>query len=106
MRPRREADDASLFIDSPPLPSCNAEYSSPSKAEIFQRAGLHNGALSLIEQVNAGDQVNPMAITPDGKVLFAALRVKPFQVLGYRIDPKSGHLTPLSKAPLAESLFL
>ncbi|MNF43231.1 6-phosphogluconolactonase [compost metagenome] len=45
-----------------------------------------------------------MAITPDGKVLFAALRVKPFQVLGYRIDSKNGHLTPLNKASLAESM--
>ena len=106
MRPRREADDASLFIDSPPLPPCNAEYSSPSKAEIFQRAGLHNGALSLIERSTPVIRSTPWPSPPDGKVLFAALRVKPFQVLGYRIDPKSGHLTPLSKAPLAESLFL
>jgi 6-phosphogluconolactonase len=82
-----------------------AYISSPGDGLISQyRLDQNNGALSLIEQVNAGDQVNPMAITPDGKVLFAALRVKPFQVLGYRIDPKSGHLTPRYKAPLAESM--
>ena len=76
----------------------------PYPALVAHDIRMHNGALSLIEQVNAGDQVNPMAITPDGKVLFAALRVKPFQVLGYSIDPKSGHLTPLSKSPLAKKL--
>lgn len=63
-----------------------------------------NGKLSLLEQTKAGDMVNPMAISPDGKVLYAALRVKPFQVLGFSIDPKSGHLTELSRGPLAESL--
>lgn len=82
-----------------------AYISSPGDGMISQyRLDQSNGALNLVDQVNAGDQVNPMAITPDGKVLFAALRVKPFQVLGYSIDPKSGQLTPLSKAPLAESL--
>jgi 6-phosphogluconolactonase len=62
------------------------------------------GTLSLIVQTAAGSQVNPMAITPDGKALFAALRVKPFQVVGYRIDSKTGHLSEISKAPLADSL--
>lgn len=82
-----------------------AYISSPGDGLISQyRLDQDTGALRLIEQVNAGDQVNPMAITPDGKVLFAALRVKPFQVLGYSIDPTSGHLTLQSKAPLAESM--
>ncbi len=82
-----------------------AYISSPGDGLISQyRLDQNNGALTLIEQVQAGDQVNPMALTPDGKVLFAALRVKPFQVLGYRIDPKSGHLTKFTQAPLAESM--
>ncbi|MEZ1317044.1 lactonase family protein [Pseudomonas fluorescens] len=82
-----------------------AYISSPGDGLISQyRLDQSNGALSLVNQVNAGDQVNPMAITPDGKVLFAALRVKPFQVLGYSIDAKTGQLTPLSKAPLAQSM--
>nr|WP_306494887.1 lactonase family protein [Pseudomonas sp. W4I3] len=82
-----------------------AYISSPGDGLISQyHLDQDTGALRLIEQVNAGDQVNPMAITPDGKVLFAALRVKPFQVLGYSIDPTSGHLTLQSKAPLAESM--
>ncbi|WP_081489809.1 lactonase family protein [Pseudomonas sp. R62] len=82
-----------------------AYISSPGDGLISQyRLDQSNGALTLIEQVQAGDQVNPMALTPDGKVLFAALRVKPFQVLGYRIDRQSGRLTKFTQAPLAESM--
>ncbi len=82
-----------------------AYISSPGDGLISQyRLDQNNGALTLVEQIQAGDQVNPMALTPDGKVLFAALRVKPFQVLGYRIDSKSGHLTKFTQAPLAESM--
>ncbi|MDR7056995.1 6-phosphogluconolactonase [Pseudomonas koreensis] len=82
-----------------------AYISSPGDGLISQyRLDQNNGTLTLIEQVQAGDQVNPMTLTPDGKVLFAALRVKPFQVVGYRIDPTSGHLTKFTQAPLAESM--
>ncbi|MFP3515523.1 lactonase family protein [Pseudomonas sp. SIMBA_077] len=82
-----------------------AYISSPGDGLISHyQLDQNNGALSLIEQYHTGDQVNPMAITPDGKVLFAALQVKPFQVQGFSIDPKNGRLTPLSKAPLAQSM--
>jgi 6-phosphogluconolactonase len=82
-----------------------AYISSPGDGMISQYLlDESNGKLSLVEQVKAGDMVNPMAITPDGKVLFAALRVKPFQVVGFSIDPKDGRLTELSRGPLAESL--
>lgn len=82
-----------------------AYISSPVDGLISQYSlDESNGKLSLVEQTKAGDMVNPMAISPDGKVLYAALRVKPFQVLGFSIDPKSGQLSELSKGPLAESL--
>lgn len=82
-----------------------AYISSPGDGMISQyRLDESNGKLSLIEQTKAGDMVNPMAITPDGKVLFAALRVKPFQVVGFSIDPKNGQLSETSRGPLAESL--
>ncbi|KTB71627.1 6-phosphogluconolactonase [Pseudomonas viridiflava ICMP 13104] len=82
-----------------------AYISSPADGLISQyRLDEKSGALSLVEQTQAGDQVNPMAISPDGKALFAALRAKPYQVLTYTIEPGTGHLKPLSQAPLAESL--
>ncbi|MCJ2374585.1 lactonase family protein [Pseudomonas sp. RGM 3321] len=82
-----------------------AYISSPTDGLISQyRLDEQSGALSLVEQTKAGDQVNPMAISPDGKALFAALRSKPYQVLSFSIEPATGHLKPLSQAPLAESL--
>ncbi|KTC56721.1 6-phosphogluconolactonase [Pseudomonas fluorescens ABAC62] len=82
-----------------------AYISSPGDGLISQyRLDESNGALSLENQVTAGDQVNPMALSPDGKTLYAALRVKPFQVQSFSIDPTTGHLTPKAKAPLAESM--
>ncbi|KPX50100.1 putative lactonase family protein [Pseudomonas syringae pv. helianthi] len=82
-----------------------AYISSPVDGLISQyRLDEQSGALSLVEQTRAGEQVNPMAISPDGKALFAALRSKPYQVLSFSIEPATGHLKPLSQAPLAESL--
>ena len=59
---------------------------------------LHPGA-----RVNAGDAVGPMAVSPDRRFLYAAVRSKPFSVHVYTIDPGTGALTPLSVSPLAES---
>ncbi|RMP03461.1 hypothetical protein ALQ30_200108 [Pseudomonas syringae pv. persicae] len=44
-----------------------AYISSPADGLISQyRLDEQSGALSLVEQTKAGDQVNPMAISPDG----------------------------------------
>ncbi|WP_122523273.1 lactonase family protein [Pseudomonas viridiflava] len=82
-----------------------AYISSPADGLISQyQLDDASGALSLVEQTKAGDQVNPMALSPDGKALFAALRAKPYQVVSFSIGPVTGHLKPLAQAPLAESL--
>ncbi|WP_122563708.1 lactonase family protein [Pseudomonas viridiflava] len=85
--------------------STYAYISSPADGLISQyQLDDASGALSLVEQTKAGDQVNPMALSPDGKALFAALRAKPYQVVSFSIEPVTGHLKPLAQAPLAESL--
>lgn len=82
-----------------------AYISSPNDGLISQyRLDESNGAISLVEQTQAGDKVNPMALSPDGKTLFAAQRVAPFTVLVYSIDGKTGQLHKRSQAPLADSL--
>ncbi|GAB7530157.1 lactonase family protein [Pseudomonas sp. 3A(2025)] len=82
-----------------------AYISSPADGLISQyRLDESDGSLSLVTQTRAGDQVNPLAAAHDGSRLYAALRVKPYKVVGYRIEPGSGHLQALSEAPLAESL--
>ncbi|MBI6851657.1 lactonase family protein [Pseudomonas cichorii] len=82
-----------------------AYISSPADGLISQyRLDAKSGALNLVEQTKAGDQVNPMALSPDGKTLFAALRAKPYQVVGFGVEPGTGHLKQISQGPLAESL--
>lgn len=82
-----------------------AYISSPADGLISQyRLDESNGALSLVQQTRAGEQVNPLAASADGSRLYAALRAKPFTVIAYRIEPGSGHLQALSQGPLAESL--
>lgn len=62
-----------------------------------------DGALQPGARVRAADAVGPMAVSPDRRFLYAAVRSKPFSVHAYAIDPGSGALAPLSVSPLAES---
>ena len=46
----------------------------------------------------------PMSVSPDKKYLYAAVRSKPFTVVTYSIDRRSGQLTEVGRGALAESL--
>ena len=63
-----------------------------------------DGTLEPGARVDAGKPVMPMSVAPDKRFLFAAVRSKPYTVVTYAIDGKTGALTRLSTAPLAESL--
>jgi 6-phosphogluconolactonase len=62
------------------------------------------GDLLLVQTVPAGGQVMPLAVSPDRKVLHAAIRSQPYQVASFRIDPASGRLAPIGTAPLPDSM--
>lgn len=62
------------------------------------------GRLSLVDTVPAGGRVMPMAISPDQRWLYAALRSEPFAVRVYAIDPASGKLSLGSSSPLADNM--
>jgi 6-phosphogluconolactonase len=62
-----------------------------------------DGTLQPGPRADAGKTVMPMSVSPDKRFLFAAVRSKPFTVLSYAIDRKTGALKQLSTAPLAES---
>ncbi len=64
---------------------------------------LPDGTLRPGAKVEAGKPVMPMSVSPDRHFLFAAVRSKPFTVITYAIDPKSGVLSKRSGAALAES---
>jgi 6-phosphogluconolactonase len=46
----------------------------------------------------------PLALSPDRRFLYAALRSEPFTVVGFAIDPASGKLTPTYIGPLDASM--
>jgi 6-phosphogluconolactonase len=51
----------------------------------------------------AAGSLGPLAVSPDRRHLFAAVRAKPFCVHVFGIDSASGALTPRSVSPLVES---
>jgi 6-phosphogluconolactonase len=61
------------------------------------------GTLQPGPRVDAGKMVMPMRVSPDKRFLYAAVRSKPFTVVTYSIDSKTGALKQLATAPLAES---
>ena len=62
-----------------------------------------DGTLQPGARVAAGNVVMPMAVSPDKRFLYAAIRSKPFAVMAYAIDRKTGELAKLGGSPLAES---
>jgi 6-phosphogluconolactonase len=62
-----------------------------------------SGELQPGPRVPAGKAVMPMAVSPDRRFLYAALRAKPFTALTYTIDRNTGGLAHMASAPLAES---
>src|SRR2546428_5003868 len=63
-----------------------------------------DGSLQAGPRVDAGKPVMPMSVSPDKRFLYAAVRSKPFTVVTYAVDPRTGALKQVSTAPLAESL--
>jgi len=62
-----------------------------------------DGQLVAGARVPAAKVVMPMTVSPDRKHLYAGVRSKPFTVIQYAIDAKSGALRQVATAPLAES---
>lgn len=63
-----------------------------------------NGGLASVETVAVGGTAMPMALSPDHRHLYAALRSKPYRVVSFAVNPIDGRLLELGKAPLAESM--
>ena len=64
-----------------------------------------DGSLKAGEKFDAGGKpVMPMSVSQDKKYLFAAVRSKPFTVVSYSIDRKTGALKEIGRGELAESL--
>ncbi|KRD18242.1 6-phosphogluconolactonase [Acidovorax sp. Root267] len=78
----------------------NADSQDVSVFELDRSAA----ALKPVDTTALGGMAMPMAVSPDKKVLYVALRSQPFRVVSLAIDPASGKLRKLGEAPLADSM--
>lgn len=78
----------------------NADSQDVSVLELDRGAGT----LKPVETVPLAGMAMPMAVSPDKRVLYVALRSQPFRVVSLAIDPASGRLRKLGEAPLADSM--
>ena len=62
-----------------------------------------DGTLQPGAPVQAAELVGPLAVSPDRRFLYAAVRSQPFALYVYAIAPGSGALTPLSVSRLPAS---
>jgi 6-phosphogluconolactonase len=63
-----------------------------------------NPHLNSVGRFPAGKFVMPMAVTPDGKNLYASVRSKPYSLYMYQIDQLNGQLKWTGAVPLADSM--
>src|SRR5580765_3649056 len=97
---------AVIFLSLCALPAVAGTYVYVSNAEdgdIGVYALQSDGQLAPGARVPAAKVVMPMTVSPDRKHLYAGVRSKPFSVIQYAIDAKTGALRQVATAPLAES---
>jgi len=62
------------------------------------------GTLQAMQTLDVGGAVMPMALSPDKRMLYAALRSEPYSVASFAIDTGSGNLKRVGTAPLPDSM--
>lgn len=78
----------------------NADSREISVLELDKRAGT----LRSIQTVPVSGVAMPMALSPDQKKLYVALRSEPFTAAAFTIDGTTGQLSPLANAALPDSM--
>ena len=110
-RPGRAAIAAGGIVRWPTTPQTVVYVSNAGSKEIFVFAmDRDTGDLTEIERVpvpgtdKPSPTSIPMAVSPDRRFLYAALRSEPFPVSSFAIDQENGRLADLGTAPLADSM--
>jgi 6-phosphogluconolactonase len=67
------------------------------------RMSARSGELTTLQSISVPGKVMPMAVSPDRRFLFAALRTVPYSMVSFAIDGQTGMLTSLGCAPAADS---
>jgi 6-phosphogluconolactonase len=68
------------------------------------RLDAASGALQVLQMLAVGGAVMPLALSPDRRCLYAALRSEPYRVVSLAIDPVDGRLHRLGESPLPDSM--
>jgi 6-phosphogluconolactonase len=101
---RAAAIAAAALMFSAPISAATFVYvSNAEDGDIGMYTLQPDGSLQPGERYKAANLVMPMAVSPDKRVLVAAVRSKPFSAYTYAIDRSSGALRHQSTGPLAES---
>jgi 6-phosphogluconolactonase len=93
------------------VPDTVVYVSNAASKEIYTLSmNRENGELTLIDKVpvpgtdKPSPSSMPLAVTPDRRFLYAALRSDTFPVSAFALDRASGRLTHLGTTPLADSM--
>jgi 6-phosphogluconolactonase len=62
-----------------------------------------SGSMRIADRLLLGGQIMPLALSSQGRVLFAARRSDPMSVLALRVQPQAGTLTVISETPVDAS---
>ena len=93
----------SLASSAPVLAGTFVYISNAEDGDIGMYTLQADGSLQPGQRFNATKLVMPMVVSPDKRVLIAAVRSKPFQAYSYSIDKSSGALNLVGSGTLAES---
>jgi 6-phosphogluconolactonase len=63
-----------------------------------------HGRMTPIQTIGVTGTVMPLAVSPDRRFLYAALRSEPFGVSSFAIDRTTGRLAPRATVPLADNM--
>ncbi|EGI78140.1 lactonase family protein [Hylemonella gracilis] len=78
----------------------NADSREISVLELNKR----EGTLRSLQTVSVGGTAMPLALSPDQKKLYVALRSEPYTAAAFTIDATTGQLSPLGSAALPDSM--
>lgn len=62
------------------------------------------GTVQVVQTLDVGGTVMPMALSPDKRMLYAALRSQPYSVASFAVDRSTGTLKRVGTAPLPDSM--
>lgn len=95
---------ASIAASAPLLAQTFVYVSEASEGAIARYAlNEQTGALQLLGHTSAQGKVMPTALSADHQHLYAAIRSKPLQLASWRIDSKTGDLSPSGTVTAAAS---